>query len=271
MTYSRLGIAAIFGAVLLLSSHGECSGFLRVHDGTVDDKVADAQGDEDDASRADQNDAETQEDPDDELVAEDEVVFRRDASTDAANDFEFMGDRGSHLVALTTIRGGQEAEETEAETEAATESDSKDEASDSQNEEDGGDNDDRDAKDSNIHVACEVAGNAVDMLVDTGATTSIISVPLARQLALLSGMDASMQGVANGVGQAQILGRLWNLPVKLGPAEFALSFDVLDMPEPLLLLGGDQLRHFKCIVDMERNRLMLGGEGGVEIPFSSSR
>jgi len=55
--------------------------------------------------------------------------------------------------------------------------------------------------------------------------------------------------------------------VKLGHVEFSLNFAVLQMQEHLLLLGLDQMRYYKCLVDLERSCLVFGGHGGVEVPF----
>lgn len=123
---------------------------------------------------------------------------------------------------------------------------------------------------SMLYVACELAESEVDMLVDTGAQMSVITEPLAGQLGLLSNLDRTARGVASGVGQAQIIGRLWDVPVKLGHVEFALTFSVLQTQQPLLILGLDQMSRFKCLVDMERGCLVFGGSGGVEVPLTSS-
>ena len=48
---------------------------------------------------------------------------------------------------------------------------------------------------------------------------------------------------------------------------FALDFSVLEVNDQLLLLGLDQLRRFKCIIDLEQNVLVFGGAGGVQVPF----
>jgi len=69
------------------------------------------------------------------------------------------------------------------------------------------------------------------------------------------------------VGQARILGRLRGVPVRLGAVEFSMDFSVLGVGESMLLLGIDQMRRFKCIVDLERQRLTFGGAGGVDVPF----
>lgn len=118
-----------------------------------------------------------------------------------------------------------------------------------------------------VHIACEIAGVTVEMMVDTGAQMSVISAPLANRLNLQSRLDTSEQGIASGVGQARIHGKLRGIPVCLGHVEFALDFSVLGVDELMLILGIDQMRRFKCIVDLERECLVFGGNGGVEVPF----
>jgi len=115
-------------------------------------------------------------------------------------------------------------------------------------------------------VPC-VLGNGVcvEMLVDTGAQSSVISAPLARQLNLMGGLDRRYQGVASGVGQAIIRGKLYNVGCELGHVEFPMDFIVLEVPDNLLLLGLDLMRRYKCIVDLERDVLIFGGHGGVEV------
>eukprot|EP00927_Polykrikos_kofoidii_P071084 TRINITY_DN67419_c0_g1_i1.p1 TRINITY_DN67419_c0_g1~~TRINITY_DN67419_c0_g1_i1.p1 ORF type:complete len:297 (+),score=41.09 TRINITY_DN67419_c0_g1_i1:21-911(+) len=118
-----------------------------------------------------------------------------------------------------------------------------------------------------IYVACEIGDIAVEMLVDTGAQMSVISEPLVQRLGLRKMLDTRSTGVAVGVGTAQILGKLRRVPVKLGHVEFATDFSVLSLQEPLLILGIDQMRRFQCIVDLERQLIIFGGRGGVEVPF----
>ena len=115
-------------------------------------------------------------------------------------------------------------------------------------------------------VPCVIGdGVAVEMMVDTGAQSSVISAPLVRQLNLSSRLDQRYQGVAAGVGQARILGKLIDIGVELGHVEFLMDFIVLEVPDNLLLLGLDLMRRYKCIVDLERDVLIFGGKGGVEV------
>lgn len=106
-------------------------------------------------------------------------------------------------------------------------------------------------------------GTCVEMMIDTGAQTSVISSSLANELSLT--IDRSHQGVAVGVGRAKVVGAVRNVVCTLGHVEFPLDFIVLDIPDKMLLLGLDLMRRYKCIVDLERDRLIFGGSGGVEV------
>lgn len=116
-------------------------------------------------------------------------------------------------------------------------------------------------------VPCTIGSITVEMLVDTGAQSSVLSMPLVSQLGLLNRLDRRYQGVAAGVGRAKISGRIRNVVCTfgIGHVEFLMDFMVLDVQDPLVILGLDQLRKYKCLVDMEREKLVFGGAGGVEV------
>jgi hypothetical protein len=119
-----------------------------------------------------------------------------------------------------------------------------------------------------VLVDCRFGDAAsVEMMVDSGAQHSVISAPLARRLGLMNRLDRSEQGVAAGVGRARIIGKLRSVAIYLKNVEFALDFSVLEIQDQLLLLGLDQLRRFRCIIDLEQNVLVFGGAGGVQVPF----
>jgi hypothetical protein len=119
------------------------------------------------------------------------------------------------------------------------------------------------------NIPCVVGPNSVcvEMMIDTGAESSVISVTLAKQLGLMDKLDRSERGVAAGVGTARILGGIRDVLVVLGHVEFYMEFIVLQVPDRLLLLGLDQMRKYKCIVDLEKDILVFGGSGGVEVPM----
>ena len=120
---------------------------------------------------------------------------------------------------------------------------------------------------SMVLVGGVVSGIGCEVLVDTGAQSSVLSSTLVNQLGLSRLLDRSMQGVAQGVGHARIIGRCLDVPIELGHAEFLVDFVVIEANTALAILGLDQLRRFKCIVDLERDVLVFGGAGGVEVGF----
>lgn len=117
------------------------------------------------------------------------------------------------------------------------------------------------------HIPCVVGPNAVcvEMMVDTGAESSVMSEQLAKELGLYASIDRRAQGIAAGVGQAKIVGQIRNAAVTLGHVEFLMEFMVLQVPTRLMLLGLDQMRKYKCIVNLEKDVLVFGGSGGVEV------
>lgn len=116
-------------------------------------------------------------------------------------------------------------------------------------------------------VPCVIAGVCVEMMVDSGACTSVLSLELAKRLGLDKRMNRHC-GVAMGVGKAKIVGKIRNVACMLGNVEFDIDFMVLDVPkQSLLLLGLDQMRKYKCVIDLEKERLVFGGSGGVDVPL----
>ncbi len=103
--------------------------------------------------------------------------------------------------------------------------------------------------------------------MDTGAQSSILSMPVVRQLGLVNRLDRRVQGVAAGVGRAKILGSIRNVVCSfgVGHVEFLIDYLILEVAEPLVIIGLDQMRKYKCLVDMERNKVIFGGAGGVEV------
>lgn len=119
-----------------------------------------------------------------------------------------------------------------------------------------------------LYVPCIINSRMVEMMVDSGSQTSVMSSSMMRQLNLQHRLDKRYQGVAAGVGSASILGRIDNCPVLIGDGvEFKLYFLVIDVPHDMMILGIDQLRRFKCLISLEKNVLIFGGHGGLEVPF----
>jgi len=118
-------------------------------------------------------------------------------------------------------------------------------------------------------------GGKVEMMIDSGASNSAISYGLAKRLGL-DRMMSPLNGRAFGVGSAQIVGHIANVPCVLKNMEFLIDFLVLDGPynhlDDLLLLGLDQMRKHGCMIDLQNEIIYFGGlgAGGVQVPMANA-
>ncbi|KAF3602759.1 hypothetical protein F2Q69_00038551 [Brassica cretica] len=93
-----------------------------------------------------------------------------------------------------------------------------------------------------LYVDMEVNGIPLKAFVDSGAQSTIISKSCAERCGLLRLMDQRYKGIAQGVGQTEILGRIHVAPIKIGKNFYPCSFIVLDSPNMEFLFGLDMLR-----------------------------
>jgi hypothetical protein len=119
-----------------------------------------------------------------------------------------------------------------------------------------------------LFVACTIDQHEVAMLVDTGASTSAMSIEMVHLLGLQPKMNASIYGNAKGVGSSSILGIVEHVSCMIGEdVGFRSFFLVLEGKMPYCILGLDQMRRFNCLVDVGGNVLRFGGMDGVCVPF----
>jgi len=122
---------------------------------------------------------------------------------------------------------------------------------------------------SMLYIPGTVAGVAIELFVDTGAQSSVVSECMVRQLKRSHRVDRTYRGQARGVGKANITGMLCDVPVSFGSSgvEFKMAFLVLACDQPMLIMGLDQMRKYRCLVDLDRNELVFGGQGGIAVKF----
>nr|GMC49778.1 DNA damage-inducible protein 1-like [Ipomoea batatas] len=117
-----------------------------------------------------------------------------------------------------------------------------------------------------LYVDMEVNSVPLKAFVDSGAQSTIISKSCVERCGLLRLLDTRYRGIARGVGQSEILGRIHVAPIKIGSVFYPCSFLVLDSPNMEFLFGLDMLRKHQCMIDLKENVLRVGG-GEVAVPF----
>jgi predicted aspartyl protease len=122
-------------------------------------------------------------------------------------------------------------------------------------------------QDHMLFVSCTIDGRHVDLMIDSGASVSAMSLNMVRKLGLTNKLNSAISGACGGVGSANIVGVVENLLCLIGHVEFRLYFMVLDSNLPTVVLGLDQMKRFQCVIDLESDCVCFGGKDGVKVQF----
>jgi len=127
-----------------------------------------------------------------------------------------------------------------------------------------------------LYINCLVNEKPLQVFVDSGAQSTIMSSECADRLGLLHLVDKRFEGVAVGVGTGKILGKIHIVELTIGGYAFPCSITVMDSESGLgdknmdCLFGLDMLKRHRCSIDLAKNALVfplgLTGES-MEAPF----
>jgi predicted aspartyl protease len=118
-----------------------------------------------------------------------------------------------------------------------------------------------------LHLSIEVNSYLVEGLVDTGASMSVMAAIVVRELGLMHLVSGSeTYKTASGM-VTQALGRIDEVPVKVGGVQCTMTFMVVDTNSYDVLLGLDFLIKIGAIVDVERGLIQVrhGPRTNVEV------
>ena len=101
-----------------------------------------------------------------------------------------------------------------------------------------------------LYINASVNNSSLQVFVDTGAQTTVISKAFAVRANLMKNVDARFAGLIKGVGEQTSLGRIWNFNLKIQGRFFPISAVVLKEFSHELLLGLDAMKRHKVQIDL---------------------
>jgi hypothetical protein len=120
-------------------------------------------------------------------------------------------------------------------------------------------------------VECIINGYSISAIIDTGAQLSIMSESLLKKCRLSQDMDTRYTGKAIGIGQSDILGRVLNLPIQMGPISFKSGVSVLKDCRVEFIIGMDMLDKFESEINLKDRWIKFKSENKEYIiPFTKT-
>jgi len=97
------------------------------------------------------------------------------------------------------------------------------------------------------------------LLIDTGATTSIIFKHTVNKLNLGNLVDTEEQSFLNGIGNELSLGRIWYIEIELNRYTYPMSFIVSNgrIADFDMIIGINFLKTYQTKIDFKTNSLII--------------
>lgn len=119
-----------------------------------------------------------------------------------------------------------------------------------------------------LYVDVSINNKPIKAFVDSGAQSTIMSKDCAERCGITRLIDTRFAGQAQGVGTAKILGRVHIAHMKFGNSVFPISITILESNTVDFLFGLDNLRRYRCVIDLVKNVLRIDGiDGPEEVSF----
>jgi predicted aspartyl protease len=114
---------------------------------------------------------------------------------------------------------------------------------------------------SSPYVLATIGDLNIGALVDTGATTSVITKKLARVLNILDDTNTFLKGSMTGLGKVSSMGVIHNINMKINNTMVtSVSLRVMDDENSnMLILGMGWLNKNNCIIDITKRTMQCNG------------
>ena len=115
-----------------------------------------------------------------------------------------------------------------------------------------------------LYIQVSINDKLVSAFIDTGAQSTVISKKCAEYCGIDNLIDYRVVGKTVGVGEKNILGKIWCVDIIVGHYALPSCFTVLDGFGIDLIFGLDMLKKHKCNIDFTNNCMVIGD---CHVPF----
>ena len=117
-----------------------------------------------------------------------------------------------------------------------------------------------------------VNGKVINVVIDSGAATSIITKTLLDQLNLDIDRNSKLVVVTANGDRTKSLGIVDDVPVMVGKITILTSFQVLSSKDKVLILGNDWLRNANAVMDWKQSTLTIKNDRqAIRVPITFTR
>jgi hypothetical protein len=116
-----------------------------------------------------------------------------------------------------------------------------------------------------LHLSVEINSCLIEGLVDTGASMSVMAAAVVRELGLMHMVSGSETYKTASGAITQALGRIREVPIKVGGVQCNMTFMVVDTDSYDVLLGLDLLIKIGAIVDVEQGLIQVRRGPGTNV------
>ncbi len=116
-----------------------------------------------------------------------------------------------------------------------------------------------------LHLSVEINSCLIEGLVDTGASMSVLAAAAVRELGLMHLVSGSETYKTASGAVTQALGRIGEVPIKVGGVQCNMTFMVVDTDSYDVLLGLDLLIKIGAIVDVEQGLIQIRRGPGADV------
>jgi len=118
-----------------------------------------------------------------------------------------------------------------------------------------------------LYIPCQIEGNYCTAFVDTGAQVSVMSLDMAKKCGLEERIDKQYNGIVKGVGEQQMIGKLYYVIVSFDYCEIPCSFIILEN-SPDIMIGINMMKCHRMELDFGKHVMKIPvGNSKIEIEF----